>query len=84
MELPISKKGTHAMTRKDHENRFIEQFKKKSGSPLSWEVELALRVGFAAGASIMGDAAWQDGYASHRTEVLNALGAVARKDKPLP
>lgn len=71
------------MTCKDHENRFIEHFKKKSGS-LSWELELALRVGFAAGASIMGDAAWQDGYASHRTEVLDALGAVAKKEKPAP
>lgn len=72
------------MTRKDLENRFIEQCKKDFGS-LTWEHELIFRYGFAAGASALGDAAWGDGYATHRAEVLDAIGAVARPEKkPCP
>ena len=71
------------MTQKDHENRFIERCKKEFGT-LTWESELLLRYGYAAGATELGDVAYKEGVEIQRERVLDALGATARKACALP
>lgn len=63
---------------KVREDRFIEQCKKHFGK-LTWESELLLRYGFAAGAEELGRVAYSEGVEAQRTSVLDALGAVATK-----
>ena len=71
------------MTQKDHEDRFIEQYRKNIGTP-TWESELLLRYGFAAGAQELGRVAYASGVDAQRTQVLEALGASPRKAHTLP
>ena len=71
------------MTQKDREDRFIERCKKEFGV-LTWESELLLRYGYAAGADEMGNAAYAEGVDVQRNRVLDALGATARKERFLP
>lgn len=66
------------MTQKDHEDRFIEQCRKTIGT-LTWESEMLLRYGFAAGAQELGRVAYASGIDAQRTQVLEALGALPRK-----
>lgn len=71
------------MTRQAREDRFIAQCKKEFGS-LSWEAELLLRYGFAAGAAELSNVAYVAGVESQRKNVLDALGAVSsNKEEPI-
>lgn len=70
------------MTQKEREDRFIEQCRKNFGS-LSYESELLLRYGYAAGATELGRIAYAHGKQVQRDNVLVALGSVAAtKDDP--
>jgi len=71
------------MTQKDHEDRFIAQCPKNIGT-LTWESELLLRYGFAAGAQELGRVAYVEGIDDQCARVLDALGAAARKERALP
>ena len=71
------------MTQRERENHFIERCKKAFGV-LTWESELLLRYGLSAGAEELGRVAYDEGMHVQRTQVLDALGAVARKDRPQP
>jgi hypothetical protein len=71
------------MTQKDREDRFIEKCRKDFGV-LTWESELLLRHGFAAGAAELGKVAYAAGIERQREDVLDALGAASRKETPLP
>lgn len=71
------------MTQKEHEDRFIERCRKKFGG-LTFESELLLRYGFAAGADELGTIAYASGVETQRGAVLDALGAVASKKAALP
>ena len=71
------------MTQKDREDRFIERCKKEFGA-LTWESELLLRYGYAAGANELGRVAYAEGIDAQRDRVLDALGASARKESFLP
>ena len=71
------------MTKKDREDRFIEQCRKDFGA-LTTEAELLLRYGYMAGADEMGGVAYINGVTAQRHLVLDALGAVESKKSPLP
>ena len=71
------------MTQRDRENCFVARCKKEFGV-LTWESELLLRYGFSAGAEELGRVAYDEGVQVQRTQVLDALGAVARKERALP
>jgi hypothetical protein len=71
------------MTQKDREDRFIEKCRKNFGG-LTWESELLLRYGFAAGAAELGKVAYAAGVETQREAVLDALGAADRKETRLP
>jgi len=71
------------MTQKNRENRFIERCTKEFGT-LSRESELLLRYGFSAGAEELGRVAFGEGVHVQRARVLDALGAVERKECPQP
>ncbi len=63
------------MTRKDREDRFIDRCRKEFGS-LTYESELLLRHGFAAGADELSETAYVAGVEAQRGAVLVALGAM--------
>lgn len=71
------------MTQWDRQDRFIERCRKEFGS-LTCEAEMLLRHGFTAGADELGTVAYAAGVGAQRGAVLDALGAVARKETPLP
>lgn len=71
------------MTDKEREERFIEKCKKDFGT-LTWESELLLRYGYAAGATELGRVAFTEGVEVQRDRVLDALGASAKKERFLP
>lgn len=71
------------MTQKDREDRFVDQCKKEFGT-LTWESELLLRYGYSAGADELGRVAYAEGVDAQRANVLQALGAAARKERSLP
>jgi hypothetical protein len=72
------------VTQKEREDRFIERCRKDLGSKLTWESELLLRYGFAAGASELGVVAYAAGVETQRASVLAVLGAAPRKEERLP
>lgn len=71
------------MTAKEREDRFIEHCRETFGT-LTFESELLLRHGYAAGASELGSVAFADGVAVQRARVLDALGASAKKESYPP
>jgi hypothetical protein len=66
------------VTQKEREDRFIERCRREFGG-LTWESELLLRYGFAAGADELGTIAYASGVEVQRSTALDALGAVASK-----
>ncbi len=71
------------MTLRVREDHFILQCQKDFGK-LTWESELLLRYGYAAGARDMGHVAYEAGVDEQRQRVLDVLGAQPRKDRRLP
>lgn len=71
------------MTLRAREDRFIEKCKKAFGG-LTWESEILLRHGYAAGAQELGEAAYVAGIDAQREQTLDALGAAPRKVRSLP
>ena len=71
------------MTERDRENAFIERCKQDLGT-LTWESELLLRYGYAAGTSELGQIAYVKGVEAQRERVLDALGAASKKKQALP
>ena len=72
------------MTQKEREDRFIEECR-KNGLPLTFEAEMLLRYGYAAGADELGRVAYAKGVYEQREGVLTALGAAPRrKERYLP
>lgn len=67
----------------DHEDRFIEACREEFGG-LTFEAELLLRYGYAAGAREVGRIAYANGQTVQRLRVLDALGAAAKKESALP
>ena len=73
-----------SVTPKEREDRFVAQLRKESGGVLSWESELLLRHGFAAGANELSRVAYTAGIEAQQAAVLDVLGAVARRESALP
>ena len=71
------------MTERDREDRFIERCKQDFGT-LTWESELLLRYAYSSGASELGQIAYVEGVEAQRNQVLDALGASAKKARFLP
>lgn len=71
------------MTTKEREDRFIEKCRVHFGT-LSWEGELLLRYGFAAGAAELRDVAYVEGVEAQQAAVLAALGAACQPKERLP
>ena len=72
-----------SVTLKVREDWFVAQFRKECGV-LSWQSERLLRHGFAAGANELSRVAYTAGIESQQAAVLDALGAVARRESALP
>ncbi len=72
-----------SVTLKEREDRFIAKFREECGV-LSWGSELLLRHGFAAGANELSRVAYTEGIEAQQSAVLDALGAVSRKESTLP
>ena len=68
------------MTLKDREDHFIAKCREDFGS-LTWEAELLLRHGFAAGAAELDRDAYREGIQAQRAVVLGALGATPATTK---
>lgn len=73
-----------SVTPKEREDWFVAQLRKESGGVLSWESELLLRHGFAAGANELSRVAYTAGIEAQQAAVLDVLGAVARRESALP
>lgn len=71
------------MTMRVREDHFILQCLKEFGG-LTWESELLLRYGYAAGARDMGHIGYDAGGDERRQRVLSLLGAQPQKGHRLP
>lgn len=71
------------MTSKEREDRFIAKCREDFGA-LTWETELLLRYGYAAGASEHTPLAYQAGILDQRDRVLAALHAADATERDAP
>lgn len=59
---------------KDREDAFVEEFKKSTGRPMTYETEVILRFGFRKGAEEFYEIGRYDGVTAQQGRVASALG----------